>query len=348
MNFLDIFLILISSAGLLHGITFAIYLTFFKKKKSVTNYLLSLILLITAFRIGKSVMLNFGNDLEPLFIFSGLALLLLIGPLLRWYVKGMTTTDFKFSFHSFIEIIPFIIIFTTSFFTPKNIFETNQKEIIILFSSIIIGCYLHLIAYIFIANRSIRKIKTLNLNQTKAHKAIFKWLHLVIIGFIIIWISYVSNIIEDSIPYIIGPIIYSLVIYYLSFKAYQLKVIDIDGNVFQINNDNLLFDKISSLIINEKLYLESTISLASLSKKIGESTQKTSQIINQYAKQNFNDFINYHRIQEAKKLLINEDYKKFTISAIAYDSGFSSLSSFNSAFKKFQDTTPSLYRKTNT
>ncbi|GMN11385.1 hypothetical protein MTsPCn9_10080 [Croceitalea sp. MTPC9] len=345
MSFIDIFLILISSAGLLHGITFAIYLTFFKKKKSITNYLLSLILLIMAFRIGKSVMLNFGDNLEPLFIFSGLALLLLIGPLLRWYVKAMTTTDFKFSFFSLIEIIPFLTIFVISFFVPENIFETSQQKIIILFSSILIFCYLHLITYIFIANNATKKLKKKNLNQTKSQRAIFEWLRLLIIGFIIIWVSYVSNIVDNSIPYIIGPILYSFVIYFLSFKAYQLKIIDIDGNVFKTDNGSQLFSKISSLIIDEKLYLESTISLASLSKIIGESTQKTSQIINEYAKQNFNDYINCYRIEEAKKLLINQSNEKYTISSIAFDSGFSSLSSFNSAFKKFQGTTPSLYRK---
>ncbi|MFC4635308.1 helix-turn-helix domain-containing protein [Dokdonia ponticola] len=345
MRFIDIFLILISSAGLLHGITFAIYLTFFKKKKSITNYLLSLILLIMAFRIGKSVMLNFGDNLEPLFIFSGLALLLLIGPLLRWYVRAMTTTDYKFSFYSLIEIIPFITTFVISFFVPENVFETSHQKVIILFSSILIFCYLHLLTYIFIVINAIKKLKKKNLNQTKSQKAIFEWLRIVIIGFIIIWVSYVSNIVDNSIPYIIGPILYSFVIYFLSFKAYQLKIIDFDGNVFTMNNDSQLFSKLSSLIIDEKLYLESTISLASLSKTIGESNQKTSQVINQYAKQNFNDFINYHRIEEAKKLLINQSHQNYTISSIAFDSGFSSLSSFNSAFKKFQGTTPSIYRK---
>ena len=40
--------------------------------------------------------------------------------------------------------------------------------------------------------------------------------------------------------------------------------------------------------------------------------------------------------------------KNYTISSIAFDVGFSSLSSFNSAFKKFEGTTPSLYRKNTT
>lgn len=80
MNFLDILLIILSSAGLLHGVLFAIYLFFFKKKKTLANLLLGLILIFMAFRVGKSVLLYFGNYLEPTLIFAGLAFILLIGP----------------------------------------------------------------------------------------------------------------------------------------------------------------------------------------------------------------------------------------------------------------------------
>ncbi|WP_420574411.1 helix-turn-helix domain-containing protein [Kordia sp.] len=170
-------------------------------------------------------------------------------------------------------------------------------------------------------------------------------MRILLIGFGIIWISYVLNMIEDAVPYVIGPIMYSLVIYYVSIVAYQLKITDIDGNVFKINDDSVLFDQIYSLFIDEKLYLESTVSLTKLSKRIGKSNQKTSEVINQYAKQNFNDFVNYHRVQDAKKLLTDSESAKYTISSIAFDVGFNSLSSFNSAFKKFESMTPSVYRK---
>jgi len=50
-------------------------------------------------------------------------------------------------------------------------------------------------------------------------------------------------------------------------------------------------------------------------------------------------------MQDAKTLLVNTESEKFTISSIAFDSGFNSLSSFNSAFKKFEGITPSMFRK---
>ena len=110
MEFLELLLIIVSSAGLLHGVLFAVYLSFFKKKKTTTNFLLSLILIFMAFRLGKSIMLNFGDGLEPALIFAGLATLLFTGPLLRWYVLSMIKADFKLSKIYFTELIPFLLI----------------------------------------------------------------------------------------------------------------------------------------------------------------------------------------------------------------------------------------------
>ncbi len=349
MRFVDILLIILSSAGLLHGILFAFYLCFIKKKLKVSNLLLAGMLLFMAFRIGKSVLLNFGNDLEPTFIFIGLAFLLLIGPLLKEYVIVMTRVNYKIPHYFYLEFIPFLVVFIMSFFITKNWFESSNtnKEVIILFGSTLIFIYLHFAFYIYIARRIFKKVKKKyqEKSTTKSIKSIFAWLYILLIGFSLIWISYILNIIEDTVPYIVGPIVYSIIIYFLSYKAYVLKVTDLDGDVFKENDDTSLFKRISDLVINDTLYLEPDISLARLSKLLGTSPQKVSKTINQYAHQNFNDFINYYRIQEAKQQLVDDTKKNFTISSIAFDTGFSSLSSFNSAFKKFEAMTPSAYRK---
>ena len=304
-------------------------------------------LIFMAFRIGKSVMLYFGNDLEPIFIFAGLAFLLLTGPLLRWYVLAMTRYNFEFSKNKLLEFVPFALIFVMSFFVSRKWFETNNKEVIIVFASALIFIYLHFAFYIFLSGRLLQKVKGAyrNVLQTKSQKAIFEWLQVLIIGFIVIWISYFLNIVEDTVPYIVGPIVYSVVIYFLSYKAFQLKTTEIDGDAFKKNDNEWLYNKITELVIRDKLYLESDLSLSGLSKMVGKSTQNTSEAINQYAKRNFNDFINYYRIQDAKRMLLDANTKNYTISTIAFDAGFSTLSSFNSAFKKFEGITPSIYKK---
>ncbi|WP_412985002.1 helix-turn-helix domain-containing protein [Pontimicrobium sp. IMCC45349] len=302
-----------------------------------------------AFRIGKSVLLNFGNNLEPIFIFIGLSFLLLIGPLLRWYLIAMTKPNFKFTKAIAMELLPFALILIVSFFIANKDFDTTNKQTIVLFGSVLIFIYLHFATYILIAGIKLRNIKKqyINVLQTKFQKAILKWLQLLVLSFIVIWISYAFNILENTIPYIVGPIMYSVAVYFLSYKAFELKITDIDGSAFKPNEDEQLFSELLKIVKEDKLFLDPDVSLLMLGKRIGKTTQKTSEVINQYAKQNFNDFINYYRIQETKRVLSDSEYLNYTISSIAFDVGFSSLSSFNSAFKKFEGTTPSTYRKNN-
>ncbi len=346
MKILDVALIVLSSAGLLHGMLFALYLIFFKKKKSLPNLLLGLILIFMAFRIGKSVLLYFGKDLEPVFIFVGLTFLLLIGPLLRWYFLAMTTPNFKLPESRLLELTPFGLIFGASLFVTKEWYE-NSTWTIIVFSSGLLFIYLHFACYIGLAwgvFRTARK-KHPKEQRTKSQQAIFRWLRLLLFGFILIWGSYVVNILDEAVPYIIGPLVYSGVVYFLSYKAFQLRAIELDGGVFKQNSNKQLFTEVSKLVLGNQLYREPDLSLSKLGTLLGKSTQHISLVVNEYAQRNFNDYLNYHRVQDAKQLLLDAENEKYTISSIAFDVGFSSLSSFNSAFKKFEGTTPSTFRK---
>ncbi|ABX43014.1 helix-turn-helix domain-containing protein [Lachnoclostridium phytofermentans] len=57
--------------------------------------------------------------------------------------------------------------------------------------------------------------------------------------------------------------------------------------------------------------------------------------------QNFYDFLSFKRIKSAEMLLLNPD---LTITEIALQSGFSSLSTFNRTFKRTKNCTPTEYR----
>jgi AraC-like DNA-binding protein len=59
----------------------------------------------------------------------------------------------------------------------------------------------------------------------------------------------------------------------------------------------------------------------------------------------FHDLINTHRIEEAKKMILDPELNE-TIEGIAYLVGFNSKSTFHSAFKKFTGLTPSQFKET--
>jgi len=96
----------------------------------------------------------------------------------------------------------------------------------------------------------------------------------------------------------------------------------------------------------EKLYLDSDLTLQKLAQRVSIHPHHLSQIINERLNQNFFDFINSYRVEEAKKRLIDPSEKHFSIIAIAGEVGFNSKSAFNSVFKKYVNMTPSEWRKT--
>lgn len=98
----------------------------------------------------------------------------------------------------------------------------------------------------------------------------------------------------------------------------------------------------------EKPYLDSDISLPKLSENIHIPDHYLSQVINARLKQNFYDFINFYRIEEAKRILTTPKQNHLTIHAIAFEVGYNSKSAFNRAFKKYVKMTPFDFRKNHT
>jgi len=104
-------------------------------------------------------------------------------------------------------------------------------------------------------------------------------------------------------------------------------------------------EKIATLMVSEKLYLNPDLNLQDLSSRLNLHPNYISRIINEEFQMSYNDYVNRHRIEDAKRKLEKEDEKSKTILEIMYDTGFYSKSVFNTAFKKFTGMTPSEYRR---
>lgn len=85
------------------------------------------------------------------------------------------------------------------------------------------------------------------------------------------------------------------------------------------------------------------LTLDDISQQIGLSKFHFSRLFKTYTNMTFIDFLTTERIKRAEFLISNP---KTHIIDIAFDSGFSSLSSFNRAFKKIKGLSPSEFRKT--
>ncbi len=147
---------------------------------------------------------------------------------------------------------------------------------------------------------------------------------------------------------IIGVIILIVLVFFL-YRLYldmQLKkkkeALRYSNAYLDAESVNQVNEKLLNLLTKEKHYLEADLSLQKLAALLETRPNYLSQVINTKHNCNFREFINGYRIIHAKELL-QDPYLK--IEAVAYDSGFNSLSTFNAAFKKVTGMTPSKYRK---
>lgn len=98
-------------------------------------------------------------------------------------------------------------------------------------------------------------------------------------------------------------------------------------------------------IREQRLHLESQINLERFAEQIGIKPRELSTIINDHHQQNFFEFINTQRVEEAKRLLAAPECAGDTVLDILYRAGFNSQSAFHRFFKRITGMTPSEYRK---
>lgn len=106
-----------------------------------------------------------------------------------------------------------------------------------------------------------------------------------------------------------------------------------------------IIERIKNKMEKEKLYLNETLSLQSLSKELEESPNLVSMIINQHFQISFPDFVNHYRVEEAIKIMKEVHSQKYSMEGIAFECGFGNRTSFYNAFKKQMGCTPNQYFK---
>ncbi len=98
---------------------------------------------------------------------------------------------------------------------------------------------------------------------------------------------------------------------------------------------------LQDLFDDQKLYRRNDLNLDMVAEKLDTTRHNASQLINEHFEMSFHEFVNSYRIKEAKELLEKES--KSNIIDIAYEVGYNNKVSFNKAFKKDTNLTPSQY-----
>ncbi len=332
--------LLVGSIGVSISLLFGIFLLVTRAERHKANFFLSIYLLAFSLRIGKSMFYNY-FPIDPVIRNVFLAVLLAIGPSLWLYVSLRKHPQQQLSGKKYLwHYLPMLLFMALCWIIP------NDRGTLARF--IHYGLIGHIITYSGYTLYEL--LKGGKKGTSHRERKIDSWLRFFVNTTLIIVILYFF-IMQNIIPYYMGmaflfsAVIIAFSIWWLQnpflFKIEAQKYVQStleQGEIAQLSST------LKQLMTTENLYLDPDLTLVKLSKKMGISSKRLSQVINQSENINYSKFITNYRVAEAKKRLVADEYSHLKISAIAYDSGFNSLSSFNAAFKSITSTTAVQYR----
>lgn len=345
MNLEQQLVFLFSALGAVNGFVLSGFFLWVNKEKRLSNYFLAGLILMLSIRIIKSVFLNFNPHLFEFFIQFGLSACLLIGPFLFLYIVSLTKKDHQLRKTWWWHLLPFVLIqIALAFKYPYYEYRTQWFRII---NFIYFQWFIYLLLSVFFIRAVLNKLWQRKKKLTDQEI----WMLNIFIGTAVIWLAYATS---SYTSYIVGALSFSFV-FYISVLLWVYKrskrSIAIDPPAKYANSSlsseklKAYSQKLAELMETKKPFLDPNLTLAKLSKQLAISSKELSQIINQTTEYNYSSYIADLRVEEAKRLLALPKYKDYKIAAIAYESGFNSLSSFNLAFRKFAGMTAKEFRK---
>ena len=363
------------------GIFLCFFLQFLllsKPKKSISDKILA----IWMFVLGMHLFSYFISLQGYWDIYPGLAglhhpLPLFHGPFLYLYVLFSLRTDQRFSsihyvhflppFAFYVYMIPFFFFYSAEEKAQINSGQIDDYSVFIAFS--LIAFLVSGVGYAAASYRLLSRYKDVaRENYAYRHSIDLVWLKNFIIGMgLIFGAAILLAVLQEWIGLRFGfntdIIFYSLIILFIFYLGYSgimhqgifssnsehVQLVESKNSGEYRNSglkeeDALLYHgQLKELMEIKKPHLEPKLSLVALAEYLDISPNYLSQIINQYEGKNFYDFVNQYRVEEFKERAKNPENSKFSLLAIAYDSGFNSKSSFNEVFKKNVGKTPSQY-----
>lgn len=122
---------------------------------------------------------------------------------------------------------------------------------------------------------------------------------------------------------------------------------DINTKKESLTPDNQYFKKLEILCKNHQIYRDNTLNREKIAKKLGISAGYVSQLVNTITGENFANYINRYRVEAVKEMILDSEFKNYSLLAIGLESGFTSKTTFYKAFKKVTGKTPNAYRNSN-
>lgn len=361
-------------AGIIQGLGLGILLILSGRGNARANRILGLLIVFFSISISHTVIYSLGlYRVLPHLILIQPPLTFLFGPLFLFYERTLIFGNYRVSKKEYNHLIPFILsIVILSPFYLKN----GEEKILFLTSaaSIRVGeltTYLQaiqviqLFIYLFIIYKDLEiykkrllnvcsSIEKISLDWLKYFVMLFILVYIVIVILLLIYLLGLGRFVNSFGAQIIG-ISVTISVYVIGYKGLLQPEIftfiefkEMERNHSQRNEKRLFEERdknrLIEYMIEKKPYLNDNLTLIELAEELRMHRNQLSILINSGFGENFYEFINRYRVEEAKLLLNNPTKEHYTILAIAFESGFNSKSTFYNIFKKNTGVTPVEYR----
>ena len=328
------------------------------KGNKIENRILAALVLVFGFQIFIALSLgNYGHQYflrQHLYIYALKLTCFTSGPLIYYYIRAFLNKNKSIRFR-FIHFVPFLCSLGFFGYFKFDINVIGRTSVFIVSLSLVQNI-VYIISSVFYFKKCDAPLKSL-LSDFRDF-SLMNWIHIVLLGYIAIWIVQLNSL---SIYVILRQpdwcaytssicnliiLIFALLILFLLLLRPEI--------YYAIRHKNYSIDSLSKdeylNVINDyfkfkKPYLNPEISLEKVATDISIHPRLLSQLINEFCKMNFKGFINDFRIRECVSLFSEDIHNERTIQEIYYMAGFNSRSVFNELFKKHTGLTPKEYKE---
>jgi len=340
--------LLLNFIGVVQALMLALVL-FFRGAKNQLNFIIGFVLVVLAV-IMTNTLLSVSRIVHENSFFQDIAnsVLFLIGPLFYILVNNYNTGERWRTKHLY-HFIPFIIYLPLSTFFGLSSLNAQDGLLFLQATNAIMMPWLwnvHMLIYLGYSCFFIR-------DQGINHAGDFNWIRGLVFGIAAIWLlNFLLTIVSRfvfPIPHEIMhnvTLLFTIVIVSIFFKSFNDPLLHPNRSSTSGLSEKekvTWLTKMKDLFEGEKIYLNQDLRLSNISTKIGTNERVISAIIKDEYGQNFNEYLNRHRVNEVIRRLDTPDSLSYTIMALANESGFKSNSAFYKAFKQQTGLTPKAF-----
>lgn len=353
--------------AILQLLLFSAFLVSQKKGRKLPHFILAVFFICKALGITNHLVLRL--DLASLLLYFALVpFAFLYGPSLYFFIISALKKNFSFKKKDAVHLLPFF--FCAFYFTAvyhlrsaagkAQIWSAYRNQLPIQAIIIIAVLNIIILGYIaasFLALRSHRR--ELENMYSMLDRARLSWIQFILSGFAFIWaldmVNFALRVAASSPPVLSSAAIVLLFIFANVAVLKGLKEPEVfngaeelpkyhRSKLTRLEGDAYLRRLLLSMR-SDKPYLDPEVTIVKLGRRLSIPPRYLSQVINEFLKINFYDFVNGYRVEEAKRLLEDGGDGKKNFLGILYEAGFNTKSAFNRAFKKHTGMTPSQYKR---